>query len=371
VADGFHLWSDTYDRDMTNIFLIQSDIAGRVAEALKLQLGGAGEGEPIKKPTENLEAYKLYLQSRYHWNQRTSEDIKKAVEYLNQAIAKDASYALAYAGLADCYIVLPKYAGLARRDTLPKARAAALKALELDNSLVEPHATLAATKAFFDWDWLGAEAEFQRAIELNPNYATAHHWLAQSVLLPLGRHDGAVSEMRKAQGIDPLSPIINADLGENLFLGGHEDLAIAVLQKQIALDRSFPKAHEILGRVYLKKGKPKEAVEELETMRRLEGSGTYGLASLGFAYARTGRTNDAQQILRDMLKLQQQGTDCQVGIALVQHGLGEDEQALDSLEKSLGENATGLQYLNVDPFWKDLRSHRRVQAILKKMNLVK
>jgi tetratricopeptide (TPR) repeat protein len=312
----------------------------------------------------------MYLEGRYLWNRRAGESLKQAVERFNQAIALDPHYALAYAGLADCYVVLSEYAGLPARETYPKARAAALKALEFDSTLAEPRAALAYVKALLDWDWVGAEAEFRRAIALNPNYATAHHWL--SVMLDsLRRYEEALAEIKRAQEIDPLSPIINANVGFEWMQNGRPDLAIEVLQKQIALDPSFVIAHQHLGYVYFSQGKLSEAIAAFETMHRLEGSGGFGLAHLGLAYARAGRTNEAQKILGRMLELQRQGLDCRVDVALVQHGLGDDEAALVSLEQALAEHSFGLDGLNFDPYWKELRPHPRVQAILKKINLVK
>jgi len=370
VADGFHLWSETYNRNMTmtNIFAVQSDIAERVAEALKVQLLGAVTRE--KKPTENIEAYKLYLQGRSAWNRR-GESLKQAVEYFTQAIEKDPGYALAYAGLADCYVLIPLYAGTPPREAMPKASAAALKALELDGGLAEPHAALGYAKALFEWDWRGAEAEFRRAIALSPNYATAHHWLAVTVLRAQIRGDEALAELQRAQALDPLSPIINVELGEALQLAGKADLGIQVLQKQIALDPAFFMARMYLGIGYLVTGRLTEALVELETAHRLEASATYGSGLLGFAYARTGRTSEAKTNLAQMLELQRQGLDCRVGIALVQHGLGDDEGAQTSLEQAVEEKSVWLWAVNFDPLWKDLRPRPRVQAILRRMNLVK
>lgn len=370
IADGFHLWSQTYDRDMQDLLAIRSDIATHVAEELKGQLLGVDKQYLASKGTDNPEAHRLYLQGRYLWNRRTGEDLKQAVEYFNQAIGKDAGYARAYAGLADCYVVLPNYAGLAQSDTMPRARAAALQAMELDNNLVEPHAALASCKAYFDWDWPGAEAEFRRAIGLNPNYATAHHWYA-NLLEVLGRFDEMVIEIKRARAIDPLSPIINAVMGGMLSVAGKEDLAIENLRKQIALDPSFVPAHNSLGVVYLRKGKFADGIAELETAHRLDGGRTFALGTLGFAYARSGRAAEARKALEQLVEFQRQGYDTRLDTALVQHGLGEDESALATLEKAIEEKVGGLEYLNADPFWKALRSHPRAQAILKRMNLVK
>jgi len=370
IADGFHVWSETYDRALDDLLAIRTDVAARVVEALKGQLLGEERQQLAKRTTDNAEAYRLYLKGRYHWNRRTGEDIKQAIEYFNQAIGKDPSYALAYAGLADCYVILNEYAGLPGGETYPKARAAALKALELDSTLAEPHAALAYIKAYVDWDWTGAEAEFRQAIALDPNYATAHHWF-EVVLDSLHRHEEALAEIKLAQELDPLSPVINANLGSELDFNGKTDLAIEVLHKQIALDPSFLVAHQTLGQVYLGQGKRSEAIAEFETMHRLDGSGVYGLVHLGFAYARVGRSKEAQRIVSQLLELQRQGFDYRGDIAMVQHALGDDEGALDSLEKALAEHSPTVDWLNFDPYSKDLRLHPRAQAILKKMNLVK
>jgi len=371
VSDGNHLWSDIYDRDMQDIFAVRSEVAQQVVNALKIQLGVEETRSLGRKPTENLEAYKLYLQGRSLWNRRTGESLKQAIECFNQASGKDPSYALAYAALADCYFVLHDYIGLPSRETYPKARAAALRALELDSNLAEPRAALAGVKAYFDWDWSGAEEEFRQAIALNPNYATAHHWFAH-LLRVLCRQDKALAEIKLAKEIDPLSPIINANFGFDLFLSGKESLAIEVLKQQIALDPSFVQAHDILGWVYYSNGKWPEAIAEFEAAHRLDGSGISGLDGLGAAYSRAGRTDEAQKILGQMLELQRQGgMDCLYEIARVQYALGDDAGALESLENALSEHSSSLDKLYFSPFWKDLRPHPRFQAILRKMNLVK
>ena len=365
VADGFHLWSETYDRDMTNIFAIQSDIAARVAEALKVQLLDT-TAQPTK-PTENLEAYKLYLRGRQLWNRRESVAMKEAIELFNQAIAADPTYALAYAGLADCYVVASSYTDLPPSETGSRARAATLKAIELDDTLGEPHAALGMIKADHDCDWAGAEAEFRRAIELNPNYATAHHWLG-IVYEVMGRCDEAVAELRRAQELDPLSSVIGGRVGLALCTCGKLDLGIEVLQKHLALEPKWWLSHQSLAQCYFQQGKLSAAIEELETAKRISGSPS---PALGFLYARAGRTNEAREVMQQLRELPGTGVDEDRGMALIEHGLGNDDKALELLEKAAENRGDPPWGLAVSPYWRDLRPHPRVQAILRKMNLVK
>ncbi len=363
VADGFHLWSSTYDRDMTNIFAIQSDIASRVAAALEVQLLGAPP-----EPTANIEAYKLYLQGRYFWNRRTGESLKQAIDFYDQAIAIDPAYALAYEGLANSYALLPIYGKNVSAEARTKTRQAALKALELDSRLAGPVAALAALKDGYDWDWEGAEADYRRAIALDPNYATARQWLAESLSMR-GRSPEAVRQAREALALDPLSPMINAILGKVLLIAGQIDESIAVLRKQVALDPSFAPAHALLAWGYVSQGKLAEAIAELETVSRLDENNPHG--ELGFCYARAGRKQEAQLVLRQFLDFQASGRDLSVETALVYHGLGDDQQAFVCLERAVSEHSSQLQSLIGNPCWQDLRPHPRFQAILKRMNLVK
>jgi TolB-like protein/Tfp pilus assembly protein PilF len=367
VADGFPLWSEEYDRDMTNIFAIQSDIAGRVAEALKVRLLSAGT-QP-RKPTENIEAYKLYLQGRQLWNRRTSRAITQAINCFNQAIAADPAYALAYSGLADCYAILSDYSGAPLREVAPKTRAAALKAIQLDETLGEPHAALGITKANLDWDWPGAEAEFRRAIELNPNYATTHHWFG-NVLGSQEKFKEALAEYQRAQELDPLSDIINAMVARGLFATGREELAIQMLQRQMALHSDFEPFHNALGEFYLVKGKLPEAIHELETALQIDKENPAEWGLRGFAYAHAGRVIDAQSLLSELASMRRQGQNVTVEMSWIQHGLGNDSQALDSLEQASEDRAIQLPEPLTSPLWKDLRPNPRAQAILRQMHLI-
>jgi serine/threonine-protein kinase len=363
VANGVRVWSQTYDRDMTNIFAIQSDIAAQVADALKMQLLGTAASE--RKPTANIEAYKLYLKARQLWNRRTGDSISEAIQGFNRAIELDPTYALAWSGLADSYAILEDYTGIPSRETYPKARAAALKALELDPALGEPHAVLACVKAYSDWDWAGAETEFRRAIELKPNYATTRHWFC-NVLELQGRYPEALVEIQHAQQIDPLAPVLVANVARELSLNGQEQAALHLLREQIALDPSFQNFHFQLGLRNMRLGDLTTAITELEMT-----STPNDRAILGYAYGRTGRPSDARQVLGKLDELRQQGRNVSMLLALVHHGLSEDQRALDLLEAAAEERPTSLTDIASEPYWKDLRPHPRVQALLRKMNLVK
>ena len=227
VDKGSQLWGEQYNRKLADILAVQEDISREISEKLRLRLTGEEKTRLTKRPTENMEAYDLYLQGRYYWNKRTEEGFNKAIEHFNQAIEKDPNYALAHAGLADSYIVRGNFSLLPPKEAYGKAREAAAKALELDDSLGEAHNALAAVKENYEWDWPGAEQEYKRAIELNPGYGTAHQWYGELLSGELGRHEEALAEIKRAQQLDPLSLVINAVHGKILMQAGQDDLAIA------------------------------------------------------------------------------------------------------------------------------------------------
>ena len=259
-----HLWADIYDRKLTDIFAVESDIAKSIADTLQAKLSSSAEHVLASRPTENPEAHELYLKGRYFWNRRTGENLKKAADYFQQAIGKDPRYALAYSGLADCHVLLPAYPELGSnpRDELPKALEAARKAVELDDTLAEAHTSLARALAS-DLQLSAAMSEFKRAIELNPNYATAHQWFGEC-LQSQGRVEEALAELKRAQELDPLSLIINSVLGFAFDTVGKSDEAIAQLHKTIEIDPNFANAHGMLGNVLEHRGQLKEAVVEYE-----------------------------------------------------------------------------------------------------------
>ncbi|PYX10960.1 MAG: hypothetical protein DMG88_00575, partial [Acidobacteria bacterium] len=264
-----HLWADIYDRKLTDIFAVESDIAKTIADTLQAKLTGSEKIAMSKKPTANPEAYELYLKGRFFWDKRTGADLQTAIQYFNQAIAKDPTYALAYAGLADAYALLTAYGASSIADSFPQAKAAARKALELDGSLAEAHTSLGQVLLFYDLDFQAAANEFQRAIALNPNYATAHHWYGNGPPTVVGDFDTAIAELKRAQQLDPLSLIINADLGVTFFLARRYEEAITQLRKTIEMEPHFYYAHWNLGQALELKGQLREALAEYKKAAEL------------------------------------------------------------------------------------------------------
>jgi tetratricopeptide (TPR) repeat protein len=301
------------------------------------------------------QAYEAYLKGRYFWNKRTGDDLEKAVQYFSQAIERDSNYAQAYSGLADAYALLGdwEYGVLAPREALPRAKAAAVKALQLDNTLGEAHTSLAFCLDVFDWDLKSAETEFRRGIELNPGYATAHHWYAWHLSLS-GRNNDAIAEMKKAQNLDPVSLIINADLAELLLIAHFTDESIEQSRKTIEMDVNFPLAHNQLAVAYLQKHRYEEAISELQKAVQLSAASPTCIANLARAFAESGRRNEAIQLLGDLKKRSRAGVS---EIAVVYAALGDNDQAMTWLEKGFDErfNPSVLLRPGFDPLRTDVR----------------
>jgi len=329
-----------------------------------------GEKERLaKKGTEDPEAHRLYLLGRSFWNQRTGDGLKQALGYFEQALVKDPNYALAHVGLADCYLRLPEYAGVPTKEARPKALAAALTALKLDDTLGEAHATLANVRQH-EWDWHGAEVEARQAIELTPNYATAHHWYCV-LLRDLGRFDEASREIQRAQELDPLSPVINVNVGIVLYYQGRYDQAIAIYRAGLELNPNFQAARQRLGEAYLVKQMYSQAITEFQTLRSSVGNIPFGLGDLGYAYGISGRVDKARKVLDELAVFWQQGYEVQFDVALVHHGLGNRESTLDWLKKALDAQTNSMPELKYFPLWQNLRSEPRFLSLLKKMGLDK
>ena len=360
-----HLWADTYDRRSTDIFAVESEIAKNVADALQAKLTGSEKSSIARAPTADPEAYELYLKGRFFWNKRSGADLRKAIEYFNQAIAKDPNYALAYAGLADSYLLLPNYGSASTQESVPPARAALKKALELDDSLAEAHASSGLLDTF-ECRLDRAISDFERAIQLKPNYATAHHWLMFG-RLSLGHLDQAIEEGKRALKLDPLSPIINADFAWTYFCARRFDKAERQARKTLEIDPQFFLAHYYLGQVLQFKGQLSEAIAEFQKAVDLNGDPD-SLGMLGQAYARNGQKEEAQKIL---LRLNEEAKSRYVApyaTALVYLGLGEKERALDDLERAYQRGDTNYLFvIRVDPMLDDLRGHPRFDALVQKI----
>ncbi len=366
AATDAHLWADTFDRKLTDIFAVESDIATTIAETLQAKLTGSEKTAIAKRPTANPEAYELYLKGRFFWNKRTGADLRTAIEYFNQALSKDPSYALAYAGLADSYGLLELYGAASPADSFPQAKAAAKKALELDDTLAEAHTSLASVLNDYDFDFEQSLKEFERAIQLNPNYATAHHWYSSN-LVALGQFDRAVAEGKRAVELDPLSLVINATLGNDYFVARRYDEAIAQLHKTIKMDPRFYLAHWTLGQVWQLKGNLNEAIAEYRKAVELNDD-PYVLALLGQAYARAGQQEEAQKILARLSEEAKSRYVHAYSFALIYLALGDKERAIDEMERAYRERAAGdVFFIKVDPLLDGLRGNPRFEALMQKV----
>jgi TolB-like protein/Flp pilus assembly protein TadD len=365
---GAHLWADTYDRKLTDIFVVESDIAKSIAETLQAKLTGSAEQVLASKPTENAQAHELYLRGRYFWNRRTGENLKKAADYFQQAIRKDPKYALAYSGLADCHVLLPVYPDLGSnpRDELPQALSAARKAVQLDDTLAEAHSSLARALAS-DLQLSAAVSEFNRAIELNPNYATAHQWFGECLQSQGGVKEG-LAELKRAQELDPLSLIINSLLGFAFDTAGKSDEAIAQLRKTIEIDPNFSTAHSYFGNVLEHKGQLKEAIVEFEKSNALQAHNAYNLADLARAYFLVGRKDAAQQLWDKLQSLSDRQYVPAYTMGVVQLTFGNKDEAIRLLEKSYEDHApfdsTDLGWILVDHRLDSLRNDPRFKNLV-------
>ena len=368
VADGASLWAGTFDEKFTDVFGVQDTISQKVADALALRLSGEENKRLTRRYTDNVEAYQLYLTGRYHWNKLTPREITKSIEFFKKAIELDPTYALAYFGLADAYRSLAPTSEVPAKDILPQAKAAAAKALELDESLAEPHVTLAFIHTWFDWDWAGAEREAKRAIELNPNWGFGHIAYAQ-MLTFTGRHQEAIAEGARAAELDPLSLIINTLHGSFLYHARRHDEARATLQKTLALDSNFWIAHLFLGKVYIEQKNYPEAVAELSKARELSGGNSEPLSMIGYAWAISGDAAKARAVLKELKSLSSQRYIPPSNIAILAYVVGEKDEAVSWLEKAYQDRDIRLCRAKVDPKWDPMRSDPRFAAILNRMGL--
>jgi tetratricopeptide (TPR) repeat protein len=360
-----HLWADSYEGELSDTLALQKKVARDIAEQVRVEVTPQERAGLKSVKAVDPDAYEAYLMGRYFWNKRTADGLEKAVDYFDQAIARDPEYAAAYSGLADTYALLGdwQYAVMTTKEALPKAKAAAMKALELDDRLSEAHTSLAFCLDGFDWDLEAGGREFQRGIDLNPGYATAHHWYSWHLSL-LRRNSEAVDEMKKAQNLDPLSLIINSDLAELLVIVHLPDEAIEQSRKTIEMDPGFAPAHNQLGQAYLEKHMFGEAIAELQKATRLSGGSPICIASLARAYAASGKRGEAIVLLNDLRKRSGHGYSSASEIAMIYAALGDNDQAMTWLNQAYEERfnpgvllRTGFDPLRSDPRFQDL-THR-------------
>jgi TolB-like protein/DNA-binding winged helix-turn-helix (wHTH) protein/Flp pilus assembly protein TadD len=361
-----HLWSQSYEGELRDTLALQSKVARAIADQIQISLNPREQAALKSAKVINPEAFVSYLKGRYFWNKRSAESLKVALAYFNQAIDEDPPYAQGYSGLADTYALLGdwQYVVMTPKEALPKAKAAAIKALELDSTLGEAHNSLAFVLDGFDWDWDAGGQEFRRAIELNPGYATAHHWYAWHLAL-LHRYDEALAEMRKAASLDPLSLVINADLAELLALAHSYDESIQQSRKAIEMDPNFALGHNQLGQAYIQKQMYDDAVAELRKAVQLSGGSPTCIANLARAYVVSGKRSEAVKLLSDLKKRSDPGYSNASEIAMIYASLGDTHQAMNWLEKGYEErfNPGALLRPGFDPLRSDSRFENLVHRI--------
>jgi TolB-like protein/Flp pilus assembly protein TadD len=368
AQDERQLWSTTYDRVIDDIFEVQSDIAGQVIERLGVTLLERERSRLSAHPTENHEAYTLYLKGRYFWNKRTEENIQTGLDYFQQAVNLDPGYSLAWVGIADTWIFRGWYSRLAPRETFPKAKSAARRALEFDSTLAEAHASMAHIHFEFDHDWDAAEREYRRAIELNPTYPIAHHWYG-GFLSAMGRHQEALQHAETARALDPLSLIIQTWVGLRYYFAGKHEEAIVEYLKALELDSDFAPAHWHLGWAYEQTGRFAEGVSEAERALAIDGGNLLYSASLGRAYALAGRKAEARATLAALTQASTNRHVSAYHVAVIHVALEDTNAALDWLDRAYEEQSPWIGYLGVDPRVDPLRSHPRFESLLRKTRL--
>ena len=371
VSDSYPLWSERYDRTMEDVFAVQDEIARAVVDKLKVKLVGgrdSDEGQPLgHRYTGNVDAYQAYLRGRHCWNKRTREGFHEAIGYFQQAVDDDPLYPLPYSGLADTYNVFGYYNTMPPREAYPKAKAAAAKALEVDDRLAEAHASLGFARLFYDRDWADAEKELQRAIELNPSYASAHQWYGW-LLFVQERFEEALVCIRRAQVLDPLSPVINDHLGYSLTLTGRHDEAVAQLHDTLKLNPTYPLAHWRLGTVYVAQGKLEDAVDSYRAADELT-QGRIALGYLGHALGAMGRRREAREVLERLQSLADERYISPLDRALVHAGLGEIDRTFECLDAAFADRVSDLSRLKLLPWPDEIRVDPRFADLLRRLNL--
>ncbi|MEK6322716.1 MAG: protein kinase [Acidobacteriota bacterium] len=367
ATTGAQLWGEEYERKVSDVLAVKQAIAREVTEKLRLRLSGEEQRRLVRRDTTNAEAYQFYLKGRYYWNKRTAEGLKKAIEQLQQSVDKDPNYALAYVGLADCYLLLEFYAGAPASEMLPKAKVYAQRALQLDDTLAEAHTSLAHINDLF-WQFGEAEQEYQRALSLNPNYPTAHHWYSLH-FRTLGQLDEALAEIKRAQELDPLSLVISENVSATYRLKGNLDAAIEQVRRVIELDPNFPGVHRELGQVYLRQRRYPEAIAEFQKAVDLSGRASVHLSSLGYCYAVVGKRGEALAITKELEEKYARREASGYDMAGMYAGLGEKDQTFAWLDKAYQTRSGLLIFVTSDPPFDSLRSDPRYADLLRRMGL--
>ena len=362
-----HLWGEVYEGDWSDIFDIQINVARKVAQKLKTVLSPSEIERIGTKPTESIEAYNLYLKGRYYWNKRTKDDLLKSINLIEEAIYRDSLYALAYSGLADDYVVLGELSFLPADQAFERARNAATKAIELDENLAEPHIALAAVRRDYDWDWNGAELEYLKGIELNPDYATAHQWYSE-YLSVMGRHEEAIKEINVALELDPLSPIIFSIAGSmTYYYARRYDQALNQCLKAFEIDSNFVYGHYATALVYIMLERYDDATNEAKKAVNLSGGDYSYKGTLAWAYALSGDVRESDLILQELIERAETSSMWNDEIAKIYLALGMKDQAMDWLEKGLTNRNIYMIHLNVQPTYDDLREEPRFTELLRKV----
>jgi eukaryotic-like serine/threonine-protein kinase len=367
VSDGSELWGDQFTRKVSDLFAVQGDIAKEIYDSLRPKLAGAEAKQLAKHDTENPEAYQLYLQGLFYWNKWTQDGFQKAIDFFRQAVEKDPAYAQAYAGLADAYTFMGASGYLAPQQVWQSAKSAAMQSVKIDDGLPEGHISLALVRENFDWDWEGAEKEFKRAIELNPNSAEAHHWYGD-FLTRLGRFDEARAELKKAQDLDPLSLLINTSAGRELYFARQYPAAIEQFRKTLDMDRNFVPAQHGIELAYAQNGMFREAVAERQKVLTLSGSPDLA-AAIGDDYRKSGYEGVLQSWLEGLNEVSKRGYVSSYNIAQIHARLGHRPEVHAMLERAYDSRDANLTYLKIDPVFDDLRSDQKFQGLLLKLGM--
>ena len=368
AKDRTLVWSEQYEQHLKDILSLQSEVARAVAKGVQVAVSPSAETRFARWHPVDPEAYQLYLQGRFFWNRRDREGLTRAIDYFQRAVKRAPDEALPYVGIADAYIVLTDQGVVAATEAMPKAKEAATRALTIDPELAEAHASLAMIRMSFDWDWVAAEAGFRRANEINPNYATTHHWYAH-LLRARGRHEEAIAEVRRAQSLDPLSLIINSNVGSALFYAGRFAEAEAQWKRVLEMNARFAPAYWSLGRLKLQQGALDEAIAYHEKAVDASGRDPAYLCSLGHAYGIAGRRDDAQRLLNEVLEMARTRYVAPMDLALIRLGLGQRQATLDLIEQAVNEHFSGVRQLRIEERFQPLSGDPRFEALCQRVGI--